>query len=401
MNIEENAPIRKIRGRVVTPDAVLEGAIVSIEGDRITAIETPRAPVGHAHGMLELPEHFIYPGWYNLHVHGAGGLDFSDDTAHACGAIARYLASQGWAGYLATYLARPRERLMAALAHLDRTVQKDVPGCSTALGVHFEGPFLNPEKKGSHRRQDLVEPSVEVLDGMLDAVPRGLKALVTFAPELPGADRMLEALIARGGIGSLGHSAATYAQARGAIDRGMRHAVHLFNASSPLNHREPGVPGAFLTARDTTCEVIPDLVHLHPAVLKLIIEQRGGDGAILVTDSIAPTGLGEGSFDWAGRTVHVSGGKATLDDGTVAGSVLETQRMVSILSDLGVPAPTIARMASRHPARALGLADRGAIEPGFVADLTVLGPDYRPALTVVSGRAAFANPEVAKGSPCC
>lgn len=398
MNIEIHSPIRKIRGRVVTPDAVLDGAVVSIEGDRITAIETPRA---HVHGVLDLPEHVIYPGWYNVHVHGAGGLDFSDDSAHATGAIATYLASQGWAGYLATYLARPRERLLAALGHLTRTVEKAQPGRAAALGVHFEGPFLNPDKKGSHRREDLVEPSVDVLNAMLDAVPRGLKALVTFAPELPGADRLLEALIARGGIGSLGHSQATYAQAKGAIHRGMRHAVHLFNASSPLNHREPGVPGAFLLARETTCEVIPDLVHLHPAVLKLIIDQRGQDGAILVTDSIAPTGLGEGSFDWAGRTVHVSGGKATLDDGTVAGSVLETQRMVSILSDLGVAPPTIARMASRHPARALGLADRGDIAVGNVADLTVLGPDHRPALTVVSGRAAFANPEVAKGSPCC
>ena len=391
----------KIRGRVVTPDGVLEGAVVTLTGGRVAQVEVPRAPVAHSHDVLELPEHLIYPGWYNLHVHGAGGLDFSDDDAHAPGAIAAYLASQGWAGFLATYLARPRARLLDALAHLRRSVANDQPGRATALGVHFEGPFLNPEKKGSHRREDLVEPSEEVLAGMLDAVPAGLKALVTFAPELPGADRLHAALAARGGVASIGHSQATYAQARGAIDRGVLHAVHLFNAMSPLNHREPGVPGAFLTAHDTTCEVIPDLVHLHPAVLKLIIEARGADGAVLVTDSIAPTGLGEGSFDWAGRTVHVSGGKATLDDGTVAGSVLETQRMVSILSDLGVPPHLIARMTSRHPARALGLTDRGALAPGQVADVTVLGPDHRPALTLVAGRVAFVNPEVSKGSSCC
>ena len=379
----------------MTPDGVRDGAVVTLAGDRIASIEVPRAAVAAAPDLLDLPDHHIYPGWINLHVHGARGLDFSDDDAAAPGTIATYLASQGWAGFLATYLATPTSALLDALAHLGRMVEQ-VGSRAAALGVHFEGPFLNPERKGSHRREDLAEPSAELLDELLSAVPPGLKPMLTFAPELPGADRLIAAAHARGAVTSLGHSQATHAQATRAILMGVRHAVHLFNASSPLHHREPGVPGAFLTTPGTTCELIPDLIHLHPAILKLAIAARGEDGVVLVTDSIAPTGLGEGTHRWAGRDVHVAGGKATLSDGTVAGSVLETPRMLAILAELGVTPVQLARMASTHPARALGLADRGALEPGRVADMTVIGPDLKPALTVVQGRAVFA----AEGRTC-
>lgn len=378
---------RRVRGRVVTPEGLHDDAVVTLSDGRIASVEAVRGPLRSSPDLVELPGHVVYPGWINLHVHGARGLDFADPAPDAPGTIARYLAGQGWAGFLATYLARPEDALCAALAHLASSVGDPAPDRATALGVHFEGPFLNPERKGSHRSEDLRAPSPQLLERLLDAVPRGLAALVTMAPELEGGAELIAAALRRGAIPSLGHSQATYTQAMDAIARGVRHAVHLFNASSPLAHREPGVPGAFLTSPGTTCEVIPDLVHLHPAVLKLAIRARGDDGLVLVTDSIAPAGLGEGTHAWAGRPVHVAAGKATLSDGTVAGSVLETPRMLSILEELGVGPEAVARMASLHPARALGQdRERGRVAPGYRADLTVIGPDRVPSLTICDGR---------------
>jgi N-acetylglucosamine-6-phosphate deacetylase len=378
--------VGSVTGRIVTPSGILEDGTVRLDGDRILTVGRARRGARGALA-LEMPGCLVYPGWINLHVHGALGADFTDPDPEAPAAIARYLAGQGWAAYLATYLSSPLDALSRALAH----VGADPSGCGAeAIGVHLEGPFLNPRRRGSHPREALVAPSVALLSRLLDCVPAGLKAMVTLAPELPGAAELIAALRARGAIPALGHSAATYDECRQAIAAGMRHAVHLFNASGPLHHREPGAPGAFLTSHETTCEVIPDLVHLHPAVLELILAARGADGAVVVTDSIAPTGLGDGEWRWAGRTVHVSGARACLDDGTVAGSVLETPRMLEVLRGAGVAPERLARLLSAHPARALGLAhERGAIEPGKRADLTVVSPEDRPVLTIAGGRAVW------------
>ncbi|MBI4863345.1 MAG: N-acetylglucosamine-6-phosphate deacetylase, partial [Candidatus Riflebacteria bacterium] len=384
-----------VRGRIVVPGGELDGAVVHLAGGRIERIERPGAPVPPAPGRLDLPGCRVYPGWINLHVHGAMGRDFIDPEAGAAEAIARYLATQGFSGFLATYMTCSKEALGRALGHLATLVAARRPDVSAPLGVHLEGPFLDPAKKGSQPEEHLAPPSVELLDALLANVPDGLKVLMTLAPELPGADRVVDALLARGAVPAIGHTQATYARTMEAIRRGARHAVHLLNAMRPLHHREPGVVGAFLTTPGTTVEIIPDLVHLHPAIVRLVMALRGPDGVVLATDSIAPTGLGEGERLWAGRTVRVRGGRATLRDGTMAGSVLETARMLANLRELGVKAPDVARMLSTNPARVLGLgAERGEIAEGKRTDLTVVDGDDRVTLVVSDGHAVWAAPEL-------
>jgi N-acetylglucosamine-6-phosphate deacetylase len=379
-------PIEELRGRIVLASGVLEGGIVRLHGDRIVSIDPARAPFLDGPGRVDTQGCYVYPGFLNLHVHGAVGRDFADQKPDSPGILGTYLAGQGYTGFLATYVSSPLPSLTTALAHLTRAVDACLPDMEGVLGVHLEGPFLNPDRRGAHRLEDLVTPSVEALGSLLAPVPAGVATLVTIAPELPGASAVIDLLRCRGAIPAFGHSTATCSQTVGAIRRGVRHAVHLFNAMEPFHHREPGAPGAFLTTPGTTVEVIPDLVHLHEVTLRLVLAARGVEGVVVSTDSIPPTGLGEGTFSWLGRTVTVKGERASLPDGTLAGSVLGTARMLEVLSDLGLAPPQIAQVVATNPARAIGLDRRiGSIAPGLQADFTVVDPAGRPAMIVRRG----------------
>lgn len=375
----------ELRGRIVTPEGVLEGGRVVIRGETITSVE----PAGDGRVDPDLP--WIFPGLVSLHVHGGMGVDFSDPVPAAAKQIATYLDSQGLTGHLATLVSMPLETMRERVTWIKDCWEELGGDASGILGVHYEGPFLNSSRRGLHAEEALIPADAASLERLLEPIAgTGLRPWITLAVELEGAPGLMEACRARGVRMSQGHSLATAEQAARGIEAGARHATHLFNAMGPLHHREPGIVGAFLDSTEATVEIIPDLVHLHPAVVRMVIRQMGPARTALVTDALAPAGLGDGTHRWCGMDFVVRDGKARrADDGAIA-SVLDTPRMLHNLVDiLGFPVTDVARMASTTPARALGLDDRGEIRPGQRADLAVLGPDWEVRATLRGGRTVY------------
>jgi N-acetylglucosamine-6-phosphate deacetylase len=367
-------------GAILCDDGLQGPGFVTIAGDQVVAVSDGR----HPRPDLDCDGDTLVPGFVDLQINGAAGCDFLSPTEAGLAAAESYLLSTGTVAYLPTLITSPEAQLRDALAFFSsRMCQASTP---RIIGVHLEGPFLSPVRPGAHPPEYLRSPSTEWIGRLLDDV-RGVVRLVTLAPELEGALDVIEALVARGIIVSLGHTDATYEQAMAGFARGARVATHLFNAMRPLHHREPGAVGAALAHPDVVCSVIADHVHLHPAVLRYIIALKGPDRVALITDAIAAAGAAGTTHRLGERVVNVECGAPRLVDGTLAGSVLAMDRAVRNVVGIGVARGDALRMAGRTPARVLGL--DGAIAPGARADVVAIDPQGRVSATVVGGRIAY------------
>jgi len=328
---------------------------------------------------------FVAPGFTDLQVNGAAGYAFTDTDPAGVGAAADRCVAHGTTGLLATLVSVPRPQLRQAMSSVVRAAHPAI------LGVHLEGPFIAPERKGAHEGRYLVRPSRNALRGLLEGY-EGLVRLVTLAPELPGADEVIEGILSAGAVPALGHSDATYAQARDSVDRGVRSFTHLFNAMRPFHHREPGPMGAALDT-DAYVALICDGVHVHPAAVRLAAKAKGYDRMCLVTDAMAAAGLPDGTYALGGQPVTVRDGEARLADGTLAGSTLSMDRAVKHFLDwTGCSLPEAVRCASLNPARLLGLDDRkGSLEVGKDADLVAFDEELVVHHTIVGGKVVFSR----------
>ena len=303
------------------------------------------------------------PGFVDLQVNGFGGVDFLEADAEGYSRAGDALLETGVTAYLPTFITAPEQRLLEGLA--------GVPAGShgpRVLGVHLEGPFLAPERLGTHPPSERRDPDPALLERLLDAGP---VRLVTLAPELPGADALIDILQLRGIAVSCGHSDATAGEANVAFDRGVRSVTHLFNAMRPLHHRDPGLAGAALARDDVIIQIILDGVHLADETAKLIWRTaRGRLG--LVTDAVAGAGLGDGAYSIGGLEIEVRDRVARRPDGTLAGSTLTMIEAVRKLHELGAPLADALDSATAVPARVLGLSALGRLGPGLPADIVVL-----------------------------
>lgn len=363
---------------LLLPDGLHGPGYVTVDGDRVTAIDPGR----HPHPDLDGGDGTLVPGFIDLQVNGAGGCDFLAPTEAGLAAAHDHLLRTGTVAYLPTLISAPEDRLRAALACFADYAHR--PGAPRILGVHLEGPFLSRARSGAHRPAYLRTPSVEWIGRLLDDF-KGLIRIVTLAPELDGALDVIDHLVARGIVAALGHTDATYDQATAAFSRGARLATHLFNAMRPFHHREPGVVGAALGHPDVTCSVIADLVHLHPAALRQVIALKGPSGIVLVTDAIAAAGAPPGSLTLGDQAVSVRDGAPRLPDGTLAGSLLTMDQALRNMASVGISPADALRMASATPAGLLGIDDIG-LALGRRADLVVLDSTMRVATTIVSGQ---------------
>jgi N-acetylglucosamine-6-phosphate deacetylase len=303
------------------------------------------------------------PGFVDLQVNGFGGVDFLDADADGYRRAGEALLETGVTAYLPTLITSPEDRVLAAL--------REVPLGSARpriLGVHLEGPFLSPHRLGMHTPDARRDPDLALLDRLLDGGP---VRLMTLAPELPGADALIDRLLERGVTVSLGHSDATAAQANAAFDRGVRTVTHLFNAMRPLLHRDPGIVGAALARDDVIVQAILDGIHLAPETAQVVWRAAGGRLA-LVTDAITAAGVSDGSYSFGNLDVHVHEGAVRGPDGVLAGSVLTMIEAVQNLHSLGVPLEDAVDAATQVPARALGATDLGRLDIGLPADIVVL-----------------------------
>jgi N-acetylglucosamine-6-phosphate deacetylase len=326
----------------------------------------------------------VIPGFIDLHVHGAMGHEAMDASPAGLHEMACFYARHGVTAFLATTWTASR-RETQAVVDMVRQLKVGLEGGARVLGVHLEGPFLNPARCGA---QDISLIRRAARDEALEYLDSGVVRLVALAPEFPENVWLLEECVRRGIRVSAGHTAATYAQVQAAVQLGLRQVTHCFNAMTGLAHREPGTVGAAMSLAEIQCELIADNIHVHPAVQKILVAAKGPLGVILITDAVRGAGLPDGEFALGDRTVFIRNGAAHLPDGTLAGSILTMDRALrNVMAASGLPLAEAWPMSSLNAARALGVsAAKGSLEVGKDADLVMLDQKMEAGLTMVEGQ---------------
>src|SRR3984957_3119531 len=351
----------KLSGLIAKPDGSIVRGRVSF-ADRITALDAT-ADVG---------DDYILPGFVDLQVNGSHGIDVMNASADAFITLSRHLAREGATAWMPTAVTAPIEkiaRVHESIANACENSRQSSANSAAILGMHLEGPFISPLRLGAHPTLNL-EPRGDAFERVL--AMRALR-LITLAPELPGALDAIRRLTARDVVVSIGHTNATLDEANAGIEAGARMFTHLFNAMRPLNHRDPGVIAAALAPSAAVAGVIPDAVHVHPAILRLAFNARARSGLILVTDKVAlaPTSGSEKTVGRARATIR--DGAARLEDGTLAGSIISMLDGVhAMVEKANVTIGDAAVMAATNPAKLIGATDRGQIQIGARADLILL-----------------------------
>jgi N-acetylglucosamine-6-phosphate deacetylase len=377
--------------RVLTPNGEWPRGWILAEGRRIAAMGQGEPPPGTDAGadVLAADGLVAMPGFIDLHVHGAVGVDVMDADRDGLARMARFLAGHGvtaWLPATMTATGPDTERALAAA----RAVAGPVDGGATILGAYLEGPYLNRARAGA-QDPDLIRPAGRAeATRLLDL---GIIRVLVIAPEVEENRWLVTEAVARGLTVSAGHTDATYEQALQAVKDGVRHVTHAFNAMRPLGHREPGMLGAALVLPELHCELIADNVHVHPAAMRLLVQAKGPGGVVLVSDAMPATGLPEGAYTIGNRPAFSVNGAVRLADGTLAGSVLTLDRALhNLQAATGRPLAELWPAASRNAARAVGLDDRkGTLEPGKDADLVLLDPSLQVVVTVVEGALVYAG----------
>lgn len=329
----------------------------------------------------------LLPGFIDLHVHGAMGHEVMDASPTGLEEMARFYASHGVSSFLATTWTASRDAIRKAL-ELVEEMQGPIQNGATLLGVHLEGPYLNPARCGAQDvnliRRAEREEALEFLDS-------GVIRLLALAPEYEENLWLVEECVKRGITVSAAHTTANYEQIQIAAEHGVTQVTHTFNAMQGLGHREPGTVGAALTLPQISCELIADNIHVHPAVQKILIDVKTPSGVILITDAIRAAGLPEGEYMLDDRSVNIQDGAVRLADGTLAGSILTMERALkNLCSATGRPLTELWMTSSLNAARAIGISARkGSLEAGKDADLVLLDDSFQVHLTVAQGEVVF------------
>lgn len=369
-----NARIFNEQYHPITVSIIVEnGMIVDVsEESRPAVLESGDID---AHGLV------VTPGWIDIQINGGFGFDFSTDPDRIWDVGAR-LTRYGVTGFLPTIITSSKETYQRAISVLKNGAPAGWRG-ARPLGWHFEGPFLNPAKKGAHNPAFLHLPDVDFIQGWTRE--NGV-LLVTMAPELPGALELARTLVSNGVVVSAGHSMATLDDTRKAVESGYTAATHLFNAMPPLDHRSPGLAAAVLLDDRITTGLIPDGLHVHPDMVDLAWRLKGPDRIALITDAVGALGIQPGIFVQGGMEIVVDGNSARLRDGTLAGSILGLdQALRNVMQFTHSRLEQVLPALSYNQSRLLRLNKLGEIRPGFQADLTFIQPDSRVEFVMVGG----------------
>jgi len=371
-----------VGGEILVDGRFVEGRALLVEGDRIAAIVAEGDVPGRAE-RIELDGARVLPGFVDIQVNGGGGVLFNDDPSVATiRTIAETHARFGTTALLPTLISDELGKVAAAIDAVERAIAEGVPG---VIGIHLEGPFLSTDRKGVHdetKFRPFLEEHVELMSRL-----RGGSTVVTLSPE-QAEPAVIRALADRGVRVCAGHTNASYAMMRAALDAGVSGFTHLFNAMSPLTSREPGVVGAALEDRESWCGLIVDGHHVSPVTLRLALRCKPLDRFMLVTDAMPSVGMEDGCFYLQGRRIHVEAGTCRADDGTLAGSDLDMARALrNTVETLGLDLAQAAAMAAAHPAAFLGReAHHGTLREGARADLVVLDAGLKLRSTWIGGR---------------
>lgn len=373
-------------------DATLEDGYILIDGETIKEIGPAHQAPHEADEILTLsPNEVVLPGFIDMHIHGAGGSDAMDGTVDAVAHMAAFLPKEGTTSFLPTTMTQSPESIEQALEALHQYSQSDnVPGAAEVIGVHLEGPFVNPSKAGAQPVQYIINPDAELFKKWYELSGKTIKQ-VTLAPEEPGGKELVELLNKEGIISSIGHTGATYQETMEAISLGVSQATHLFNQMTGLHHRDIGAAGASLMNENIYAELIVDGIHVSPEMVELSLKLKGIDRTILITDAMRAKGLSDGKYDLGGQDVFVKGKEARLEDGALAGSILKMNDAVkNIITYTGCSLRDAVQMAAVNPAKQLNIYDKkGSIAVGKDADIVILDDDFQVRTTICRGKIAY------------
>lgn len=358
---------------------------IGIENGRIAYIgnEENIEPIFETDGI-------VVPGFIDEHIHGAGGADAMDGTVEALQTISEFLAREGTTGFLATTMTQSPENITNALKAVKKVREKGEYKGAEVLGVHLEGPFISPKHVGAQPLEYVATPDAELFDKYNKASGNSIK-IVTLAPEVEGGLGLVKHLSDIGVVASVGHTGGKYADVVNAVAAGATNVTHTYNAQTGLHHREAGVVGAAMLLDELNCEMICDTIHVSVPAIKLVIKNKPHDKYTLITDAMRAKGMPDGKSELGGQEVFVNNGEARLADGTLAGSVLKMNVAVkNLVEKAGVPFTDAIDFATYNPAKNIGvLNERGTIEVGKRADLTVLNSDFEVLYTLVNGKIVY------------
>ena len=378
--------------RIITGRMDMKSGSVAIDGSKIVEVSSKiKFKKKDFDIVIDASRHIVTSGFIDIHLHGGGGGDTTDSTVESIEKICAAHARFGTTSLLPTIYAADFRTLCRRVKAVADYMNKNYNGAEV-LGSHLEGPYLNPRQKGALRAQHFRKPSIKELHKLVDASNNTIR-MITMAPELEGGIDFIKECNRLGIKVSVGHSDASFEEMTEAINAGLNHSTHFFNALRLIHHRDPGVIGTIFINPEVTVDVIADFYHVHPAVLTFLFMVKHYSRIALITDALRITGLRGRNFIADGQPVKIVGNVAKLEDGTIAGSVLTMNRAVKNIVTLGmVPVTEALKMASLIPARVLGIQDyKGSILPGYDADIAILDKYFNVHLTMVKGNIVHRN----------
>ncbi|MGM9926654.1 MAG: N-acetylglucosamine-6-phosphate deacetylase [Bacillus sp. (in: firmicutes)] len=384
---------------IYTENEIITNGYVLLIDDKISEIGAIDSLPNHSFEQADMISFEkgtkLIPGFIDVHIHGAGGADTMDGTPEALQTMAKTLPQEGTTSFLATTMTQSQDNIVQALRNA-ALYQKTRNGRGEAeiIGIHLEGPFINPSKKGAQPEEFILEPSIEIFKKWQTEAAGTIK-LVTIAPEMPNGMDLIKYLSQHNVTASIGHTDATFLQMKEAVASGATQVTHLYNGMRGLHHREPGTVGAALLFDELKVELIADGMHICPEMIQLAINAKGPDGTLLITDAMRAKCLQNGHYELGGQPVIVDDGKATLEDGTLAGSILKMIDSVkNILTYTHLTLHDIIKLTSVNPAKQVGIYDKkGSIAIGKDADIVILNKNMDLEMTICRGKIAYKKGE--------
>jgi len=376
-----------INGKIIKENNIIEGQVLLFNEKIMKFLdkETFEKSGQECEEIIDAKGNYVSPGFIDMHIHGSGGYDVMDGTIEAINGVSQAVVKNGVTGFLATTMTMSKEKIYSALDSVREVMKSEVKGAKV-LGAHMEGPFINKKHKGAQPEKSILEPNYKFIESYTDVLK-----LITLAPEMDKNFNFINETKEKTNIIlSIGHSDAEYEETMEAINHGITHATHTFNAMTPLNHRKPGIVGAVFNS-DVYCELIADGIHIHPAIFKILKKVKGKERIILITDSMRAGCLKDGISELGGQKVIVKDNAARLEDGTLAGSILKLNKGIkNFMDNSGMNMCEAISLVSINPARELNIDKlKGSLEPGKFADIVILDEAFNIKQTIVEGKTFY------------